>query len=85
MGDLIAAIMGFLVGLENSKPQIRCHTLAAIAASLLFFSAILEDAWNDSLSPQSVSIVALISSALYILILFTLKFSEKIKRRQEKS
>ncbi|WP_175203017.1 hypothetical protein [Achromobacter ruhlandii] len=37
MGDLIAAIMGFLVGLENSKPQIRCHTLAAIAASLLFF------------------------------------------------
>ncbi|MBK1982332.1 hypothetical protein [Achromobacter xylosoxidans] len=84
MGDLIAAIMGFLVGLENSKPQMRCHTLAAIAAGLLFFSAALEDAWNGSLNPQSVSIIALISSALYILILFTLKFFENIKRKQKK-
>lgn len=31
--------------------------------------------------PQSVSIIALISSALYILILFTLKFFENIKRK----
>lgn len=79
-GDLIAAIMGFLVGLENSKPQMRCHTLAAIAAGLLFFCRIRR-CLERLPQPQSVSIIALISSALYILILFTLKFFENIKRK----
>ncbi|WP_126389510.1 hypothetical protein [Achromobacter insolitus] len=74
MGEILAAIMGYLIGLEDSQPRVRCHRMAAIAASLFFLGTVIVDFYDGTQWDLSgIAFSLMLSLAIYVCVFLAMK------------
>ncbi|WP_175201806.1 hypothetical protein [Achromobacter insolitus] len=74
MGEILAAIMGYLIGLEDSQPRVRCHRMAAIAASLFFLGTVIVDFYEGTQWDLSgIAFSLMLSLAIYVCVFLAMK------------
>lgn len=84
MGEILAAIMGYLIGLEDSQPRVRCHRMAAIAASLFFLGTVIVDFYEGTQWDLSgIAFSLMLSLAIYACVFLAMKCFARSKEHRK--
>lgn len=83
MGDIVAAIVGYLIGMEDSRPRIRCHRLACATVTIFLVGNFAVDFFKGAdWSTARITNYFLFAAPLYGFTFLVLKWWDHSRARR---